>query len=141
MALAGDRFYRSATADEVAAARAGDWSLRITPTKHVPKDWFGDVAGKEILCLAGGGARQAPILAAAGANVTVFDLSQQQLQRDADVAKRESLSIQTVAGDMRDLNRLADEQFDLIVSPCATCFARLRLLTSLARASHMARLG
>jgi SAM-dependent methyltransferase len=122
MALAGDRFYRAATADEVAAARAGKWSLRITPTKHVPQEWLGDVAGKEILCLAGGGARQAPILAAAGAIVTVFDLSQQQLQRDVEVAQRESLSIRTVAGDMRDLSQLESDQFDLIVSPCATCF-------------------
>ena len=122
MAEAGDRFYRAVTAEEIAAARAGDWHLRLTPTKRVPVDWFGDLADKNVLCLAGGGARQGPILAAVGANVTVFDLSEKQLDRDREVAKRERLEIECVSGDMRDLSVFANESFDLIVSPCATCF-------------------
>ena len=67
MAEAGDRYYRAVTAEEIAVAREGDWHLRLTPTKHVPIEWFGDLKGKSVLCLAGGGARQAPILAAVGA--------------------------------------------------------------------------
>jgi SAM-dependent methyltransferase len=122
MAEAGDRFYRAVTAAEIAAARDGDWYLRLTPTKHVPSDWFGDLRGARVMCLAGGGARQAPILAAAGASVTVFDLSEKQLDRDRGVARRENLKIDTVAGDMRDLSHFSDQTFDLIVSPCATCF-------------------
>ena len=122
MAEAGDRYYRAVTTEEVAAARDGDWHLRLTPTKHVPIEWFGDLKDLNVLCLAGGGARQAPILAAAGAKVTVFDLSEKQLDRDREVAKREQLEIECVAGDMRDLSVFADESFDLIVSPCATCF-------------------
>lgn len=122
MAEAGDRFYRAVTEQEVAAARNGDWHLRLTPTKHVPASWFGALEGLQVLCLAGGGARQAPILAAAGANVTVFDLSEKQLDRDREVAKREGLSLATIAGDMRDLSHFSDQSFDLIVSPCATCF-------------------
>ena len=122
MALAGDRFYRAVTASEIAAARDGDWSLRLTPTKRVPLEWFGNLEDKKVLCLAGGGARQAPILAAVGAKVTVFDLSEKQLDRDREVAEREELEIECVAGDMRDLNVFVDESFDLIVSPCATCF-------------------
>ena len=122
MALAGDRFYRAVTAAEVADAREGNWHLRLTPTKHVPLAWFGDLKDRKVLCLAGGGARQAPILAAAGAKVTVFDLSEKQIDRDREVAQREQLEIKCVAGDMRDLSVFPDESFDLIVSPCATCF-------------------
>jgi SAM-dependent methyltransferase len=122
MAEAGDRFYRAVTSDEIAAARKGIWHLRLTPTKHVPTGWFGDVSRQRILCLAGGGARQAPILAATGATVSVFDLSEKQLDRDREVAARENLSIETVAGDMRDLSKFDDDTFDLVVSPCATCF-------------------
>ena len=122
MAEAGDRFYRAVTAEEIAAAREGDWHLRLTPTKRVPPGWFGDLQNKNVLCLAGGGARQAPILAAAGAKVTVFDLSEKQLDRDREVAKREQLKIECVTGDMRDLSVFANDSFDLVVSPCATCF-------------------
>ena len=119
MALAGDRYYRAVTAAEIADVREGNWHLRLTPTKHVPLEWFGDLKDKRVLCLAGGGARQAPVLAAAGANVTVFDLSEKQLERDREVAQREQLEIKCVAGDMRDLSVFSDESFDLIVSPCA----------------------
>lgn len=122
MAKQGDRFYRAVTNDEVQAARRGEYRIRVTPTKPVPQAWLGDVEGKEVLCLAGGGARQGPLLAAAGARVTVFDLSERQLDRDRTVAERESLEMRTVAGDMRDLSCFDDSTFDLIVSPCATCF-------------------
>ena len=39
----------------------------------MPADWFGDLAGAPVLCLASGGGQQGPLLAAAGARVTVFD--------------------------------------------------------------------
>lgn len=122
MAEAGDRFYRAVTTSEVDAARRGDFKIRLTPTKGIPKSWLGDIDGKDILCLAGGGARQAPLLAAAGGNVTVFDLSEKQLARDREVASREALEIATITGDMRDLSHFDVQQFDLIISPCATCF-------------------
>ena len=38
---------------------------------------------KKILCLASGGGQQGPILAATGADVTVFDNSTKQLEKDA----------------------------------------------------------
>ena len=81
MAEQGDRFYRAVTSDEVAAARRGQYRIRVTPTKPVPQAWLGQVKGKDVLCLAGGGARQGPLLAAAGARVTVFDLSEHQLNQ------------------------------------------------------------
>lgn len=122
MALAGDKYYRAMTAEQIADAKKGQWKIRITPTKPVPKNWLEPLEDKSILCLAGGGGQQAPILAARGANVTVFDLSEKQLERDQEIAEREEFAIETVAGDMRDLSCFDDDRFDLIVSPCATCF-------------------
>jgi SAM-dependent methyltransferase len=122
MAIAGDKFYRGVTTEQVESARGGNWRIRVTPTKPVPRQWLEPLEGKSILCLAGGGGQQAPILAALGANVTAFDLSPEQLARDRKIAERENLALATVVGDMRDLSCFADASFDLIVSPCATCF-------------------
>ena len=62
--------------EEIEAARAGLFSILLTAKKPVPREWFPEeLAGLKILCLASGGGQQAPILAAAGADVTVFDNS------------------------------------------------------------------
>lgn len=74
-------------------ARRGEWEVILTPKKSVPREWFGDVRGKDILCLASGGGQQAPVLAAAGARVTSFDNSAKQLERDRYVAERDNLEI------------------------------------------------
>lgn len=108
--------------DDIARAKKGDWKILLTPTKPVPHGWLAPVQGKRILCLASGGGQQAPILAAAGASVTVLDASEKQLERDRLVADRERLSIDIVLGDMRDLSRFADNHFDLIVHPVSNCF-------------------
>jgi len=109
-------------ADTIAAARKGEWEIILTPTKPVPKSWFPELSGADVLCLASGGGQQGPILAAAGANVTVYDNAPKQLAQDRFVAEREGLSIRTVEGDMRDLSSLSDETFDLIVHPVSNCF-------------------
>lgn len=106
----------------IVEARKGNWKVVLTPTKPVPDDWFGDISGKKILCLASAGGQQGPIFAAAGAEVTVFDNSSLQLSRDRSVAEREGLDIRLEQGDMRDLGRFADETFDLIFHPVSNCF-------------------
>ena len=89
----------------------------------VPRDWFpADLAGAAVLCLASGGGQQGPVLAAAGAAVTVFDNSPAQLGRDQEVAAREGLAIATVLGDMRDLSSLADASFDVVFNPVSNVF-------------------
>lgn len=111
------------TVGEVASARQGIWEIYLTPTVTVPRTWFpADLTGCRILCLASGGGQQGPLLAAAGASVTVFDNSPQQLERDRLVAKRDGLKIATVEGDMRDLSAFAADSFDLIVHPVSNCF-------------------
>ncbi len=109
--------------DTVAAARKGFWQILLTPTIFVPDKWFGgEVKDKNILCLASGGGQQGPILAAAGARVTVFDNCPAQLDQDRRVAGREGLSIDLVQGDMKDLSAFAAKTFDLIFHPVSNCF-------------------
>ncbi|HEX8288837.1 MAG TPA: class I SAM-dependent methyltransferase [Pyrinomonadaceae bacterium] len=111
-----------ATPETIERARNDDWEVILTPIKPVPREWFGDVKGKNILCLASGGGQQSPILAAAGANVTSFDASAKQLELDKLVANRENLHIRLEKGDAADLSRFADESFDIIFNPCSNCF-------------------
>jgi SAM-dependent methyltransferase len=94
----------------------------LTPTKPVPREWFGALAGRSVLALASGGGQQAPILAAAGARVTTLDNSPAQLARDREVAERDGLEIALEQGDMRDLSRFADASFDLIFHPVSNLF-------------------
>lgn len=119
----GDRWTIPVGPEVIAAARRGDWSVVLTPCKPVPREWFGSLAGKDVLGLASAGGQQCPVFAAAGARVTVFDNSPAQLARDAEVAEREGLGIRRVEGDMSDLSAFADESFDLIFHPCSNCFA------------------
>src|SRR5919107_3137814 len=106
----------------IEGARRGEWTVVLTDTKPVPRGWFPEMAGADVLCLASGGGQQAPTFAAAGANVTVLDNSPRQLAQDRFVAERESLDIKTVQGDMRDLSAFADESFDLVFHPVSNLF-------------------
>lgn len=104
-------------------AKKGRWDIVLTPIKPVPRNWFPEsLEGKKVLCLASGGGQQGPVLSAAGADVTVFDNSIQQLRLDETVAQRDDLKIKTVQGDMKDLSVFEDETFDLIVHPWSNGF-------------------
>ena len=70
-------------------AKNGQWSVVLTPTKPVPHEWFGDLKGKKLLGFASGGGRQMPIFTAAGAECTVLDYSEKQLESERFVAERE----------------------------------------------------
>lgn len=118
----GNRWTVPVSPEGVAAARRGEWEIVLTPTKPVPRAWFPSLDGTDVLCLASGGGQQGPILAAAGANVTVYDNSPNQLRREREVADRDGLTIRTIEGDMRRLDAFADESFDLIVHPCSNAF-------------------
>ena len=119
----GNEWTRPVGPDVTARARAGDWSVVLIGYEPVPRDWFpADVTGTAVLCLASGGGQQGPVLAAAGADVTVFDNSPRQLARDEEVAARDGLVIRTVLGDMRDLSAFADGSFDLVFNPVSNVF-------------------
>ncbi len=117
----GDRWTIPVAPEEIAMARRGEFSILLTPYRPVPADWFPALDECDVLCLASGGGQQGPILAAAGARVTVFDNSPKQLDQDRHVADREGLEITTVQGDMRDLSCFGSEAFDFIFHPCSNC--------------------
>ena len=96
------------------AARAGRWDVLLTPTKPVPHAWFGDLAGKKVLGLASGGGQQMPIFAALGARCTVLDYSEEQLNSERLVARREGYDMEIVRGDMTKPLPFPDGSFDLI---------------------------
>jgi 2-polyprenyl-3-methyl-5-hydroxy-6-metoxy-1,4-benzoquinol methylase len=107
----------------IAGARQGQWQIGLTTTKPVPRTWFPtNLSGVRVLCLASGGGQQGPVMAAAGAEVTVFDNSPRQLAQDRLVAEREGLSIAIEQGDMADLSRFANGRFDLIIHPVSNLF-------------------
>ncbi len=119
----GDVWTLPVPPEDIARARRGDWSVVLTPNRPVPRTWFGPVTGRDILCLASGGGQQGPILAAAGARVTVLDASPAQLAQDESVARREGLRLITRQGFMHDLSAFADEAFDLIFHPVSNTYA------------------
>jgi SAM-dependent methyltransferase len=119
----GNEWTRPAGPEVIARARAGDWSVVLIGYRAVPRDWFpAELAGAEVLCLASGGGQQGPVLAAAGAAVTVLDNSPRQLDRDREVAAREGLAVRTELGDMRDLSVFPDASFDVVVNPVSNVF-------------------
>ncbi|RKL64666.1 SAM-dependent methyltransferase [Salipaludibacillus neizhouensis] len=104
-------------------SKDGYWGIRTTPTKYVPREWLPkSLEGQKILCLASGGGQQGPVLAAAGADVTVVDLSAKQLDQDKFVSERDGLKITTIQGSMTDLHFFDDQQFDIIVHPVSNLF-------------------
>ena len=104
--------------------QGGNWSVVLIGYSPVQRDWFPDsLAGKDVLCLASGGGQQGPVLAAAGATVTVLDNSARQLAQDRMVADRDGLVLTTVLGDMRDLSAFADASFDLVFNPVSNVFS------------------
>lgn len=103
-------------------ARHGNWCILLTASRPVPAAWFPPIKDKRILCLASGGGQQGPVLAAAGADVTVLDLSESQLEQDRSVARREGLELHTVRSSMTDLSMFDSETFDIIVHPVSNVF-------------------
>lgn len=105
-----------ATKEQLQNAREGKLKLKFFD-RDVPEEWLRDVKGKKVLCLAGAGGLQAPLLACAGAEVTVLDISNNMLNKDREIAKNEKLQIEIVKGNMCDLSMFDNDKFDYIINP------------------------
>jgi SAM-dependent methyltransferase len=85
--------------------------------------WLGgNITGKRVLALAAGGGSQSALYAAAGARVTVVDLSPEMLALDREVATERGLELRTVEASMDDLSVLSAASFDIVVHPVSTCY-------------------
>ncbi len=85
--------------------------------------WLGDsIKGQRVLCLAAGGGRQSALYAAAGAAVTVVDISPEMLRLDREVAAVHGLDVRTVEASMEDLSMLPEQGFDIVIQPVSTCY-------------------
>ena len=111
-----------------ARAANGDWDVLLTPAKPVPHKWFapylkgGKLDGVKLLGLASGGGQQMPIFAALGADCTVMDYSDTQLESERLVSTREGYSINIVKADMTKPFPFENESFDLIFHPVSNCY-------------------
>jgi SAM-dependent methyltransferase len=81
-----------------------------------------NLAGLEVLCLAAGGGKHGPLYAAAGARVTVVDLSPAMLELDRRVARERGIDLAIVQGSMDDLAMLGQGRFDVVIHPVSTCY-------------------
>lgn len=89
----------------------------VDPTGHV-----GDVHGKDVLCLAGGGGQQSAAFALLGARVTVIDIAEGQLEGDRAAARHYAVEIATHQSDMRDLSVFSGGSFDVVSQPYSINF-------------------
>ena len=104
-------------------AKLGQVKIFITTQKLLPENWLPKQwKGLDVLGLASGGGQQMPVIAAAGANVTSFDFSEEQLKRDEEVCEKEGLQIKTQKGLMEDLGIFHNETFDFVINPVSTCY-------------------
>ncbi len=109
---------------QVALAKPASDEEFGNPLKTVdPWGWLGaSVADLQVLCLAAGGGRQSALYAAAGARVTVVDISAEMLALDRQVARERRLDVRAIQASMDALPMLANGQFDLVIHPVSTCY-------------------
>lgn len=113
----GDTWTIPISQEDFSKVSLGQYHLVLTCQKEVPKEWYMPVKGKRLLGLASGGGQQMPVFAALGANVTILDYSDKQLQAERLVSEREGYHIDIVKGDMSKVLPFDDNSFDIIFNP------------------------
>ncbi|MGI9178815.1 MAG: class I SAM-dependent methyltransferase, partial [Pirellulales bacterium] len=102
LAAAGVPLARPAGDEAFAAPR-----LWLGPADSGERPWLPPrLDGLEVLCLAAGGGKHGPLYAAAGARVTVVDVSPAMLALDRAVARERRIDLAIVEGSMDDLSMI-----------------------------------
>lgn len=83
-----------------------------------------DMAGKDVLCLASGGGQQSLHFGLLGANVTVVDISETQLEQDRVAAREKGYKITCYNHSMEDLSIFPNGAFDLVYQAISICFMK-----------------
>ena len=116
------------TAETFAVAKNGTWDVLLTPTRPVPHEWFAPyiennrLDGAKLLGLASGGGQQMPVFTVLGAECTVLDYSDRQLESERMVAAREGYEINIVKADMTKRLPFDNDSFDIIFHPVSNCY-------------------
>lgn len=114
--------------EELAAAGSDssepwDSSYYLEPRRCLdPEGWVPWAEIQSVLSLASSGGQQAPLLASLGCDVTVVDLSAEQLRRDRLAAAAQGLTLECIEGDMLDLAGLRGRAFDLVFQAVSACY-------------------
>ena len=120
--------------DALAAAGAALARPAVDEAFTDPRGWLGSggstgrpwlpgrLDGLRVLCLAAGGGKHGPLYAAAGAKVTVVDLSAAMLDLDRQVTRERKIDLEILQGSMDDLSMLAAGSFDVVIHPVSTCY-------------------
>jgi SAM-dependent methyltransferase len=90
--------------------------------KKIRQFEYSDIKGKKVLCLASGGGQQSAMFSLLGADVTVADISQGQLNADITAANHYGYTVKTVQCSMTDLSVFEDDSFDIVHQPISICF-------------------
>ena len=116
IAEAGCEWTKPISHEKLIENKNNHFKVYISPSIPIPRDWLPDnIKGKKILGLACGGGQQMPILAVNGADCTVFDISEKQLEQDKFVMERENINYNLVQGDMTERFPFDNESFDIII--------------------------
>lgn len=89
------------------------------------RGWLGNsIRGWNVLCLAAGGGRHSILYSAAGAQVTVVDISDGMLELDRAACEHYKFSARLIQASMLSMPMLQDGEFDLVIHPVSTCYVR-----------------
>jgi len=112
-------------------ARTGHILARTVTTEELARPlaivdgggWLGgSIRGWHVLCLAAAGGRHSALYHAAGAIVTVVDISDGMLELDREVTQKLKFNVRLIKGSMLDMPMLRDAEFDLVIQPVSTCY-------------------
>ncbi|MDG2408944.1 MAG: class I SAM-dependent methyltransferase [Pirellulales bacterium] len=82
----------------------------------------GSLVGRQLLCLGSGGGMQSALYAAAGAHVTVVDISPEMLALDREVATDRGLMVTTVEASIDCLEAMPEAHYETVIQPVSSCY-------------------
>ncbi|MEQ1824585.1 MAG: class I SAM-dependent methyltransferase [Pirellula sp.] len=114
---------RMARSGHILASIATQEELRRPLEAIDTSGWLGNsIHGWHVLCLAAGGGRHSVLYHAAGAIVTIIDISQGLLELDQQVIQELKFNVRLIQASMVDMPMLRDGEFDLVIQPVSTCY-------------------
>ncbi len=123
-ALATNRSAWDRLADDPRFAGGADLPRDPAAARDALDPWIRaeGIEGRDLLCLGAGGGRQGPLHALAGANVTVVDLSERQLDHDRKAATTLGVELRTLRASIDRLEELKPASFDIVLQPVSACY-------------------